>query len=58
MAVLKYTVQAQTFTTLEARKQKLLQFVSNDQDLCRDVQEQLVSLLDKYHDCSSLADRT
>ena len=30
--------------------------MSNDQDLCSDVQEQLVSLLEKYHDCFSLTD--
>ena len=51
-----HRVQDQTSSTVEERKQKLRQFVSHDQDLCQDVQEQLVSLLQKYHDCFSLAD--
>ena len=51
-----HRVQSQASISAEEQKQKLRQFVSGDHDLCQDVQEQLVHLFERYHDCFSLTE--
>ena len=48
--------QLLTQTSMAERKQKLCELCCNDQDLPPDVQKQLVTLLEKYHDCFSLSE--